>query len=315
MTFSGCEKDQMKHLELTTISAHTISETRAWVECIVKNGNGRYAVSYGMCWSTNPDPTNETGIVEWSHDEYEEDGFTQMIRELVPNTTIYVRAVASHEGQILYGNVITFKTLGGTIGQITDIDGNIYNTVIIGEQVWMVENLKTTRYRNGDPISKISSAGQWLELTTGAFCYYDFDLDNEEIYGNLYNWYAVNDNRNIAPEGWHVPTDDEWRTLINHLIDVTTITSVGPLLRDDSGEYWLGWNNSCGICTNESGFTALPGGQFEKGEFDQITRSGYWWTSSNYYPAYPYYWSISCGSFYRANTDKNAGLSVRCLKD
>lgn len=312
----GCKKDQLESIELITLPAHSIAETRASVECVVKNGTGRTMIQYGICWNTIPEPTIETGTMYWSHTSDEEDGFTTQLGGLFPSTTIYARVVAFYDGIAIYGNVISFETKGGTIGTVTDIDGNVYHTVIIGEQIWMVENLKTKRYRNGNQIPNVSSVNQWTTLTTGAFCYYNNDLNNAQTYGNLYNWYAVNDSRNIAPEGWHVATDDDWNTLVTYWIQLANSTFISSILREESGEFWLGWNNQCGASTNESNFTALPGGKLDKNEFDELTRIGYWWSSTAYYPAYPYYWSINCGSHVsRGNNQKTTGFSVRCVKD
>src|SRR5665648_943598 len=102
-------------------------------------------------------------------------------------------------------------------GTVTDIDGNVYKTVTIGTQVWMAENLKTTKYRNGDPIPNITDATAWTNLTTGAYCNNNNDANYATTYGRLYNWYAVNDIRNIAPAGWHIPTKAEWTTLTTYL--------------------------------------------------------------------------------------------------
>lgn len=311
----GCKKDQMESIELITLPAHSITETRATVECVVKNGVGRLKVQYGMCWSLNPDPTIESGTV-WGNSSDEEDGFSTQLKELLPDTTIYARAVAFYDGIAIYGNVISFETKGGTIGAVTDIDGNVYHTVIIGEQVWMVENLKTRRYRNGDHITNITSVSQWSTLTAGAYCYYDNDLNNTHVYGNLYNWYAVNDSRNIAPVGWHVATDADWNTLITYWIQVTNYTFIGSILREESGDFWLGWNNQCEASTNESNFTALPGGKLDINGFDDMNQQGYWWSSTEYYPAYPYFWSINCDDYVvRGNDQKTTGLTVRCVKD
>jgi uncharacterized protein (TIGR02145 family) len=98
---------------------------------------------------------------------------------------------------------------------VTDIDGNVYSTVTIGTQVWMKENLKATKYDNGDPIPNISDGTQWQALTEGAYCYYENSVSSANTYGLLYNWYAVNDSRNICPEGWHVPTTSDWNTLVS----------------------------------------------------------------------------------------------------
>jgi uncharacterized protein (TIGR02145 family) len=104
-----------------------------------------------------------------------------------------------------------------TVPVVTDIDGNVYQTVTIGAQVWMAENLKVTHYRNGDPIPNVTDTAAWEGLSTGAYCEYDNDINNVATYGRLYNWYAVDDSRGLAPEGWHVPSDDEWKQLEMYL--------------------------------------------------------------------------------------------------
>ena len=109
------------------------------------------------------------------------------------------------------------KKNAGKYNTVTDIDGNAYHTVAIGKQVWLVENLKVTRYRNGDQIPNVSDNKQWCNLTTGAYCNYNNDANNVTTYGRLYNWYAVHDIRNIAPKGWHVATDVEWKILTDYL--------------------------------------------------------------------------------------------------
>lgn len=104
---------------------------------------------------------------------------------------------------------------------VSDADGNVYHTIAIGPQIWMAENLKTTKFRNGDPIPNITDVTAWENLTSGAYCYYRNDIVNITTFGMLYNWYAVNDSRNIAPTGWHVPSDAEWSTLRSWLGGVT----------------------------------------------------------------------------------------------
>lgn len=101
--------------------------------------------------------------------------------------------------------------------EVKDFDGNVYDTVVIGTQVWLVQDLKVTHYQNGDPIPNVTDGTNWSSLTSGAYCDYDNAPSNSTIYGKLYNWFTVRDSRNICPSGWHVPTDAEWETLINHL--------------------------------------------------------------------------------------------------
>ncbi len=141
-----------------------------------------------------------------------------------------------------------------TYGTMTDQDGNTYKTITIGTQTWMAENLKTTKYRNGDPIPNVTDISEWYHLTTGAYCDYINTPGSDVTYGKLYNWHTVADSRNIAPTGWHVPSDAEWAILIEYLggSDVA-----GGKLKETGTTHWY---NPTTEATNESGFTGLPGG-------------------------------------------------------
>jgi uncharacterized protein (TIGR02145 family) len=196
---------------------------------------------------------------------------------------------------------------------VIDIDSNVYHTIVIGTQVWMVENLKTTRYRNGDPIHNITMISEWDNMTSGACCDYANTLNNRRTYGKLYNWYAVNDSRNIAPVGWHVPSTAEWNTLISFLggKDVA-----GGKLKETGTKHWD--NPNAGV-TNESGFTALPGGnRYFSGQFLQMGRVGFWWSTTKYSKGYAYFLNLSYDDGkigYYKFLRLNGGLSVRCVKD
>ena len=136
---------------------------------------------------------------------------------------------------------------------VTDIDGNVYNTVTIGKQVWMVENLKVTHYRNGEAIPIVADHMEWSFLETAACCDYDNSPFNNEVYGKLYNFFAVNNIHNLCPTGWHVPTDKEWSELISSLGEKN---KAGGKLKEETTDYWQSPNIEA---TNESCFTALPG--------------------------------------------------------
>ena len=146
-----------------------------------------------------------------------------------------------------------------------DIDGNVYKTIKIGDQWWMAENLKVTHYRNGDVIHHETDNRKWGYLTTGAYGYYNNNSSNAAVYGALYNWYAVNDSRNIAPAGWHVPTDKDWKQLEINLgmsqaeadVKGTRGTNEGGKLKEAGTSHWYSPNTGA---TNESGFCARPGG-------------------------------------------------------
>lgn len=199
---------------------------------------------------------------------------------------------------------------------ISDIDGNVYGIVKIGRQMWLAENLKTSRYRNGDPIPNITNEEKWENLVTGACCNYGNDTKNGEIYGRLYNWYAINDYRTIAPIGWHVPTNDEWETLINYLGGNEV---AGGKLKEAGTLHWEEPNESA---TNESGFSALPGSERNKyGIFNYLRLGGEWWSSTEYDDddeAWAYYTHIVNRSSYMSmygDGNKASGFSVRCVRD
>ena len=166
---------------------------------------------------------------------------------------------------------------------VTDIDGNEYETVEIGEQVWMAENLKVTHYRNGDEIPTGYSDAVWENLTTGAYAVYDDNESNADTYGYLYNWYAVDDDRGVCPASWHVPTDGEYTALSDYLGG--TSVSGGKLKECTEGscpesEYWYSPNTEA---TNESGFTGLPGGaHYYYGNSRHIGYNGSFWSSTEY---------------------------------
>ncbi len=195
---------------------------------------------------------------------------------------------------------------------VTDIDGNTYSTVKIGGQVWMAGNLKTTRYRNGDTIPKVTDDATWAWLTNGAYCDYEHHPVNSETYGRLYNWHAVHTGI-LAPSGWHVPSDAEWAVLENYLGEES---KAGGKLKEDGTTHWYSPNVEA---TNSTGFTALPGGsRYSTGSFYSIGYTGYWWTATGGTdPAYAWYRSLdfNSGFILRSEYYKVEGLSVRCIKD
>jgi uncharacterized protein (TIGR02145 family) len=193
---------------------------------------------------------------------------------------------------------------------LTDKDGNVYTSVTIGTQEWMVENLKTTRFNNGDSIPTTTS--DISAQSTPVFQWAFSDLKTyAETYGRLYTWYAAIDSRNLCPTGWHVPSVDEWKTLRLYLGGDTV---AGGKLKQSGTTYWQAPNTGA---TNESGFTALPGGyRSQHGIYSGIKVSGWFWTTSDDAP-------LAWGQSVHFNTDslvnwgyyKSAGVSVRCLKD
>ena len=190
---------------------------------------------------------------------------------------------------------------------ITDGDGNVYHAVQIGVQTWMLENLKTTKYRNGDPIPNVTNGTSWVNLTTGAYCNYNNDANNGATYGRLYNWFAVYDSRKIAPAGWHIPTAAEWATLASYLLGKG---GAGARLKEAGTTHWASPNTGA---SNSSGFTALPGGQrVDDGTFFQIGVQGCWWISDQVWGQYMFSSDII---LHDDAFPQICGLSVRCIKD
>jgi len=210
-------------------------------------------------------------------------------------------------------SIIFYKASTAPAGTVTDIDGNVYTTVVIGTRTWMVENLKVTRYRNGDAISNVTDNTAWAGLTTGAYCWYNNNIANKTPYGALYNWFAVNDPRNIAPAGWHVPSDAEWTTLITYLGGESV---AGGKMKEAGTTHWLSPNTDA---DNSSGFAALPGGyRFGyDGTFDYLGIVGGYWSSTQNGAFGAWYRSLyyDNASAYRSDDGKQLGLSVRCVRD
>jgi len=197
---------------------------------------------------------------------------------------------------------------------VTDIDGNVYRTVVIDTQVWMAENLKVTHYRDGASIPNVTDSTEWSNLTTGAYCNYDNYANNAAIYGRLYNWYAVNDIHNLAPKGWHVPSDTEWQTLRDYLGGDYV---AGGKMKESGTEHWNIPNSGA---TNESGFSALPGGcRSYNGDYYSMSYAAKFWSSTEYviydYIIYLLLEYSNSEVLCIGTNHRQFGFSVRCVKD
>lgn len=197
-------------------------------------------------------------------------------------------------------------------GIAKDFDGNEYNTVKIGRQTWMVQNLKTTKYNDGTAIPLVTDGTAWAKLLTPGYCWYsNEELSFKPSYGALYNGYAINTGK-LCPDGWHVPNDADWTVLINFLGGKKI---AGEKLKETGITYWVSPNTGA---TNESGFTALPGGlRYHDGIFHDFGFSGYWWSSTEYSSsrAFFYYLDYQYSNIYRFDNLKKIGFSVRCIRD
>jgi uncharacterized protein (TIGR02145 family) len=225
---------------------------------------------------------------------------------LTPGTTYHYRIRAVNEMGTAYGDDMTFKTY-----VVADADNNYYYAVTIGTQTWMQENLKTTHYRDDTSIPLVTDNTSWKNLTTPGYCWYNnSETDYKSTCGALYNWYTVNTGK-LCPSGWHVPANGEWITLTNYLGGESV---AGGKLKETGSIHWGDLNSS----TNETGFTALPGGyRKDDGTFADIGSAGLWWSASTALTSLSYYAVLfyNSSSLVRGSYSNTYGLSIRCIKD
>lgn len=334
-TAYGKQVMAMTRLEPTVPTVETslvnnITEFSAFAGGVVRDNGGSEISSYGVCWDTQPDPDTEGMHVSFSGGT---GPYKTTIKNLELSTLYYVRAFAINNTGLAYGNEVVFRT---NDNPVTDIDGNVYPTVAIGEQIWMIKNLAVTRYADGTDVPHLPDDEYWdsLRVDEKAWCYYMNTSNNGDTYGALYTWSAaVNGNDSIDPElepiqgvcpdGWHLPSDGDWKELETHLgMQVLTADSSGwrgniaGKLKSTGRDYWLTPNTGA---TNESRFSALPAGdRFPKGEFFNLHYTTLYWTSTNYDRETA--WARGLGYYvttmYRGHEDsKEFGFSVRCVKD
>lgn len=212
--------------------------------------------------------------------------------------------------------IIIISLVSSCAPTATDIDGNKYNIITIGEQEWLDRNLEVGRYRNGDTIPHITDQETWANTTMGAWCYYNNDPANGRKYGKLYNWYALTDPRGLTPEGYSIPSRSDWEALLNAAdpFKRKNQNKAGGKLksRDDS------WKSPNENATNATGFSALPGGyRTNEGIFESLTRYAFWWSSSEVGKNTIFVYRIANfkEDLQRGANHPNTGLSVRCIKN
>ena len=323
---------------VSTDSVFNITQTS--VSCagkIISTGNGTIT-ERGVCWSTGSTPT----IADNKQvDNGTMDVFSVAISNLTAGTIYYASSYATNSAGISYGDIKMFKTVDPPL-TATDADGNVYNTIKIGNQIWMLENLRTTKYRNGESVKNITDNAEWSNLLytdrTPGWCDYNNDPANGSKYGKLYNWYAVNDQRNIAPVGWHVASSGEWLILLDFLnangynYDGSVSTTGNKLAKSIASKTdWTvstvqGAPGNNLAKNNTSGFIAFPAGvRSSNGTFYGVGTDTDWWTST----AYNYTTDIKAynhgmtynnsyvqeGQRFGTYNTYNFGFSVRCVKD
>ena len=299
-----------------TVSTNSVTTFTATTAICGGNvtSNGTIITERGICWSSTT--TNPT--LNDSHKAYGSGSgaFSFNISGLAANTTYYVKAYATYSGETVYGTMKSFTTSSFTCGtSATDYDGNSYNTVQIGQQCWMAENLKTTHLNNGVSIPLVQDSTSWGNFSSAAYCYY-----NLSSYGCLYNYYAVDGNQ-LCPSGWHVPAYDE---VFTELYNSLEGASVGGKMKTTGTTYWLSPNEGA---TNSSGFSARGGGyrwtSNSEANYLNVKEYGLFWISTSYDGSYAYDYDLEYNesSLYRRGYsfvdyafDKRYGLSVRCLR-
>ena len=329
-----CVRDEGVSMpNVTTTAVTNITLTTAICGGIVNSDGGATVTTRGVCWSTTHNPTTS--------DSHTTDGsgtgnFTSSITGLTAGTAYYVRAYATNSVGTAYGNEVSFTTIAGSFtcgtSTLTDIDGNTYNTVLIGTQCWMKENLRTTKYADNIPISQ----GSETSNMTAYWYYPNDDTSNKATYGLLYNWKAVMRDavsssanpsgvQGICPTGWHVPSDAEWTQLTDYVssqsqyVCSSTSTQIAKALASTTS--WNSSNTTCAVGNtpsnnNATGFSALPAGYYY-GDYIYIGNETLFWSATECNSAQThgrYLYNHNAGVL-RDSALKTSAFSVRCIKD
>ncbi len=320
--WTGCDEEDFllpAPATLSTPRIYKITDNSAMCDYTVKDETEGTVTERGICFSDCANPTtscnkrpNGSGTGDC----------TCCLENLEPNTTYHVRAFATTEDGTGYSWDASFTTPP----LLTDIEGNVYHTVIIGDQTWMAENLRVKHYRNGAMIPEVPDNHDWMLTTTGAFCSKSPALSQR--YGYFYNYYAVTDSRGLAPDGWHVPSDAEWKILEGTVDSEYPIgdpiwdnhsyrgTDAGGNLKATTDD----WNAPNTGATNKFMFSALPAGYrspYEGGEYIEEGVAAIFWSSTVL--SYNLVWGRALrydgGGIYRPNGPQTCGCAVRCVKD
>lgn len=299
---SGCssEDDGPSLPDLSGTKVKYIAENSITVTSSILAENDDDVTTRGACWGTASQPTIEDDYVR--SDSYDLD-FTTVIEDLEAGTTYYVRAYVKNGDAATYGEEVMVTTTS----PLDDIDGNSYPVVVIGDQTWTAENLKTTKYNDGTDIPNVTGEDAWSELETPAYCWWENDI-NEKRRGAFYNWYTV-DTKKLCPTGWHVPTEEDWDALIAFFNG-----EVEDKLKEQP-------TNMYGDA-NETGFSAYPWGYRASGSgtFGRAGEQGWFWMhdgsdASEGYTAAMEVYESSMGLPKDDFNNMKMGFSVRCIKD
>lgn len=305
LSATACIKEEKdRRPVLTTYSVIDLTPASATCGGDITDDKGDDVTARGVCWSTDEMPkTTGTKTTDGSGSGL----FYSTITGLTPNTSYWVRAYASNVFGTAYGKAVSFKTPE----IVTDVDGNTYTSVALGTQVWLDKNLVVFHYRNGDPIPSVFDKHTWSIMISGACCQYEYMDENRRQYGLLYNGYAVNDPRGLAPEGWHVATAEDWNVLTEW---AGGKYEAAASLKEPGTTHWQEPN----FVKFDKGFGALPGGICDNaGTFSLTGITGFWWSSTGTNPGLT--WCYQMNNAYNdvgtAEFQFVFGMSVRCVKD
>jgi len=317
----SCKK--VKTILLPVVSTSPVTEilyTTATCGGIIEDDGGG-SVNVGVCWGTNPGPTTADNK---TYEGTPSGKFVSSISGLKPGSLYHVRAYATNITGTVYGDDVSFTTKvfevnynsGLTYGTVTDIDGKSYKTIQIGIQLWLAENLKTSKFNDGSSIPLITDYAQWTNIVTPGYCWFDNnDTLYKKIYGAYYNWFAVNTGK-LCPTGWHVPSESDWQILVDFL---GGDNNAGANLKEMGTNNWVLSNKDA---TNATGFTALPAGgrAAQDGTFTGQGYYGGWWSTAEFNTsplgvAWSWWVIGDSTAVFHSEIFKKNGFSVRCLKD
>jgi uncharacterized protein (TIGR02145 family) len=308
-TFTTCKKtDRISLPVVITYTPLYVESTSATIGCMVKSDGGSQIVGCGIYMGISQNPETTGTQLQIASDT---GSFLGQVSGLLPNIQYFIKAYAKNAKGESLGDQVNFTTPG----TITDYEKNIYETVKIGPQLWMAQNLGTSHFLNGDLIGTTSPSTQDISNVISPEYQWSYGGDdaNAKIYGKLYTWYTITDPRKVCPAGWHIPTDSEWTTLESTLGGYII---AGSELKEGGNSHWVTPYNL--DATNESCFKALPGGYRNvTGGFSYLGSYGYWWSSTEGDVSNSWIRSlfVQSGQISRTAFLKMNGASVRCIKD
>ena len=312
---SQCKKDELEYAaSIELISGNNqsgeIESTLAnLIQVLVKDQNGKGYQNTTVKFVPTDGTVSKTAmqtfvsgkaIVTWT------------LGSTIGTQTLTVTAYKADGTTALTGSPLEVNATATAPIRVSDIDGNTYSIIVIGNQIWMAENLKTTKFNDGTDIPLVTDNTEWENLTTPGYCWYNNDeASYKNTYGAIYNWHTGNTGK-LCPSGWHIPTDEEWTTLTDYLGGENV---AGGKLKEDGTTHWAAPNTGA---TNESGFTALPGGyRVDYDYFYGIGTFGYWWTSTEISDSNAWCRTLHYlySDVYRVDNSMKNGSSVRCIRD